>query len=289
MHKCELLVIGGGAAGISAARAAYENGCSSILLVERKKQLGGVLLQCAHTGFGKGLTGPLYAEQLLRQFPAHIRVMTDTCVTQITEENIAVMYSAADQEVYRVHFHRLLLAAGCRERTAGSLLIAGNRPQEIYTAGQMQEMMNLHHYRPIGPVVILGSGDLGLIMAWQIAALGNAVTLVEQSNHCGGIQRNRQCLKHPLVKLVCGTTIEEVFGETHLEGVRLQNGRYLPCSILLIAAGLICDRELIRGMEKNERIYCAGNCASVHGMIETVVQEGIKVGTQAATFAWDRC
>ncbi len=288
MQEYNLLVIGGGAAGISAARTAYENGCSGILLAERKKQMGGVLLQCMHRGFGKGMTGPQYAERLLHQFPIQIEVMTDTCVTQIIDGNTAVMYRAEEQEIYQVRFNRLILATGCRERPVGALLISGDRPQEIYTAGQMQEMMNLYHYRPAGPVVILGSGDLGLIMAGQIADLGNAVTLVEQMAHCGGMRRNRQCLNHPRVTLICGTTIDEIYGEPHLEGVRLQDGRYLPCSLLLIAAGLIPDRELIRGMEKNERIYCAGNCSSVHSMIEMVVQEGIKVGIQAAAAAGDR-
>ena len=156
----------------------------------------------------------------------------------------------------------------------GALPIAGTRPKGIYTAGQMQEMMNLYGFLPEGPVVILGSGDIGLIMAAQITSLGIAVTLVEQKDACGGLARNRRCLTEFPIRLICSQTIETVHGERTLEGCRLSGGEYLPCKQLLIAVGLRPDRALIAGLGTPAWLHLCGNCNTIHSMVETVTAEG---------------
>ena len=175
MEHFDILVVGGGAAGIAAAKAAVGAGCGSVALVDRKPSLGGVLLQCAHRGFGPGLTGTEYAGALLQDFPGEVRLFPGTTVLSVEETKIARLSGGRT-----LCFDQLIYAAGCREIPMGALPIAGTRPEGIYTAGQMQKMMNLHGFLPEGPVVILGSGDLGLIMAAQIASLGISVTLVEK-------------------------------------------------------------------------------------------------------------
>ena len=190
MGHFDILIIGGGAAGIAAARAAADAGCKSIALVERKQKLGGTLLQCSHPGFGAGLTGGEYAAALVQDFPETVTLFLGTTVLSVEPNKTA--HLSGDRQI---SFSQLILATGSREIPLGALPIAGTRPKGVYTAGQMQEMMNLHGFVPQGPVVILGSGDIGLIMASQIAAMGISVTLVDQKENCGGLARNRRCLK----------------------------------------------------------------------------------------------
>ena len=163
----------------------------------------------------------------------------------------------------------------------GALPIAGTRPEGIYTAGQMQKMMNLHGFLPEGPVVILGSGDLGLIMAAQIASLGISVTLVEKKAACGGLLRNRRCLAEFPIRLICSQTIEMVWGERVLEGCCLSGGEHLTCHTLLIAAGLRPDRDLIAGLGTQTWLHLCGNCNTVHSMVEGVTAEGARAGIAA--------
>lgn len=276
MEHYDILIIGGGAAGIAAAKAAVKAGCGSVALVDRKSGLGGVLLQCAHHGFGSGLTGTEYADMLLRDFPGEVTLFLNTTVLSVEETKIARLSGGRT-----ISFCQLIYAAGCREIPMGALPIAGTRPKGIYTAGQMQEMMNLHGFVPEGPVVILGSGDIGLIMAAQIAALGISVTLVEQKDACGGLAKNKRCLTQYPIRLICSQTIEAVQGERMLEGCRLSGGEYLPCKQLLIAAGLRPDRALIAGLESPPWLHLCGNCNNVHPMIEGVTAEGIRAGTAA--------
>ena len=239
MEHYDLLIVGGGAAGIAAAKAACEAGCSSIAIVDRKPSLGGVLLQCTHRGFGNGLTGIEYTRQLLRDFPTDVTVICSTTVLSVEETRVA--HLSGGREIF---FSRLILATGCRETPMGALPIAGTRPKGVYTAGQMQEMMNLHGFVPEGPAVILGSGDLGLIMAHQLAQAGLAVTMVEQRERCGGLARNQRCLKDDPIRLVCGQTVTEVSGEKKLESCRLSGGEWVACKTLLIAVGLRPERTL---------------------------------------------
>ena len=280
MEHCDILIIGAGAAGIAAAKAAREAGCESILLVDRKNRMGGVLLQCAHHGFGQNLSGPEYTEKMLKGFPETINWIPNTTVRSISADKKAIL-SGPEIGQAEIAFKQLILAAGCREIPIGALPIAGTRPKGVYTAGQMQEMLNLHGVIPEWPVVILGSGDMGLVMAKQLAEIGLAVTLVEQRLQCGGMARNQHCLRELPIGLLCGTTISEVFGEKQLEGVTTTEGRFLPCRTLLIAAGLRPERELIFGLGSPDWLHLCGNCSAVHPMVEGVVNEGRQVGIAA--------
>lgn len=280
MEHFDILIVGAGAAGIAAAKAAAETGCESILLADRKKKPGGVLLQCAHHGFGPNLNGPEYTEKLLADFPASVAWWGNTTVLSVSLEKTARL-SGPDFGLREVSFGQLILAAGCLELPIGALPIAGTRPRGVYTAGQMQEMMNLHGITPEGPAVILGSGDLGLVMAAQLAQLGLPVTLVEQRLACGGMARNQRCLREYPIRLLCGTTITEVFGLKQLEGVQLSNGTHLPCRTLLVAAGLRPDRELVSHLGSPDWLHICGNCNTVHPMVEAVVSEGKRAGFAA--------
>lgn len=277
MEHFDILIIGGGAAGVAAADAAADAGCKSVALVDRKPALGGVLLQCAHRGFGEGLTGTEYAHTLLRDFSKDISLFLNTTVLSVEKTKIAHLSGGRT-----ISFCELIYAAGCREIPMGALPIAGTRPRGIYTAGQMQEMMNIYGFCPEGPVVILGSGDIGLIVAAQIAALSIPVTLVEQKDTCGGLVRNRRCLAEYPIRLICGQTITEVKGYPALTGCRLSGGEYLPCKQLLIAAGLRPDRGLIAALGNPPWLHLCGNCNVVHPMVEGVTAEGTRAGIAAA-------
>lgn len=277
MEHYEILIIGGGAAGISAARA-----CSGakVLLVDRKDQLGGVLLQCAHQGFGRNQSGMEYAADLIQEFPENVTLALNTTVLSVTENKTALL-SGREFGCREISFSRLILATGCREIPAGALPIAGTRPRGIYTAGQMQELMNLHSIVPEGPVVILGSGDLGLIMAKQLAEAGLSVTIVEKNNQCGGMARNQRCLEEHPIHLTCGDTVTEVQGDSHLTTCVTEKGRVLPCKTLLIAVGLRPERELVYGLGNPDWLHICGNCNRVHPMVEAVIQEGKQAGISA--------
>lgn len=277
MEWYDILIIGGGAAGISAAKA---SGSAKVLLVDRKNALGGVLLQCTHRGFGRQQTGIEYACDLLSDFPEKVELALNTTVLSVSQSRTALL-SGKDFGLKRVGFSKLILATGCREIPMGTLPIAGTRPKGVYTAGQMQQMMNLHGYTPEGPVVILGSGDLGLIMARQLAESGLSVTLVERKKACGGMARNQQCLQELPIRLLCGDTIQEVEGDPRITGCITANGAYLPCRTLLIAVGLRPERELVEGLGNPDWLYVCGNCNTVHPMVEAVIQEGKKAGASA--------
>ena len=277
MEHYDILIIGGGAAGIAAAKACRG---ANVLLVDRKESLGGVLRQCAHRGFGKNKTGPEYTKALLKDFPREITLALNTTVLSVLENKTALL-SGRDFGRREVRFSQLILAAGCREIPMGALPIAGTRPKGIYTAGQMQELMNLRGYIPEGPVVILGSGDLGLIMADQIARTGADVTLVEKKDCCGGMARNRKCLDVFPITLICNDTLAEVRGYPQITGCITAKGTELPCKTLLIAAGLRPERELVSHLGSPEWLHICGNCNAVHPMVEAVINEGKQAGTAA--------
>lgn len=276
MKTFDILIIGGGAAGIAAATGAYEAGCRSIAIVDRKKSLGGILLQCLHRGFGYDQNGPEYTEKLLQNLPAEITFLGSTTVLAVTKEKIAHLSGGET-----LQFRQLVLAAGCREIPIGALPIAGTRPKGIYTAGQMQERMNLFGQIPEGPVVILGSGDLGLVMANHLSQAGLPVTLVEKQSVCGGMARNQRCLENPLVRLICSATVTEVLGEPFLEACVLSTGERIVCKTLLVAVGLIPERELTAELGTPEWLHICGNCNRVHPMVEAVVKEGKMAGITA--------
>jgi NADPH-dependent 2,4-dienoyl-CoA reductase/sulfur reductase-like enzyme len=277
MEHFDILIIGGGAAGIAAAKSAAG---AKVLLADRKSKLGGVLLQCTHQGFGKNKSGIEYAADLLTDFPEAVSLALNTTVLSVSKEKTA-MLSGKEFGRKQISFSQLILASGCREIPIGALPIGGTRPKGIYTAGQMQEMMNLHGIVPEGPVVILGSGDLGLIMARQLAEVGLAVTMVEKKNQCGGMARNQRCLEEHPIRLLCGDTIREVQGYPHITGCVTAKGEKLPCKTLLIAAGLIPERELVTHLGNPEWLNICGNCRTVHPMVEAVVNEGKQAGSSA--------
>ena len=277
MEHFDILIIGGGAAGIAAAKA---SGGAKVLLADRKSSLGGVLLQCTHHGFGKNKSGIEYAADLLTDLPETVSLALNTTVLSVSGDKTAVL-SGREFGRKQISFSQLILASGCSEIPIGALPIGGTRPKGIYTAGQMQEMMNLHGVVPKGPVVILGSGDLGLIMAKQLAEAGLSVTMVERKPHCGGMARNQRCLDKYPITIICSDTIREVLGYPHITGCVTEKGSMLPCQTLLIAAGLRPERELIAHLGNPEWLHICGNCNTVHPMVEAVVYEGNQAGQAA--------
>ena len=288
MESCDVLIVGGGAAGIAAARAAAEHCRGRILLAERGEAPGGVLLQCAHRGFGAGLTGPEMVDELMKDFPQRVELWYNTTVLNITADRTALL-SGRETGLRRLGFRRLILATGCRERAFGSLGIGGTRPRGLYTAGQAQALLNQKGRLPEGPVAILGSGDLGLILAGQLSEAGCSIAaLVEQKAQCGGMARNRRCLEQHRIPLVCSSTVSRVCGGAALEGVMIKNldtgaERYLPCKSLLIAVGYEPERELVRGLEGAAWLRLCGNCREIHPMIESVITEGKTAGYACVT------
>lgn len=277
MKHFDILIIGGGAAGIAAAK---ECAGAKVLLADRKPKLGGVLLQCTHQGFGKNKSGIAYAADLIKDFPETVTLALDTAVLSVSENKTALL-SGREWGKTEISFSQLILAAGCREIPRGALPISGTRPRGVYTAGQMQEMMNLHGFLPEGPVVILGSGDLGLIMAKQLAEKGISVTMVEQKSTCGGMTKNQRCLEEYPIRLLCSDRIRAIQGYPHITGCVTENGEYLPCKTLLIAAGLIPERELVTHLGNPDWLHICGNCNRVHPMVESVINEGKQAGMTA--------
>ena len=277
MEHYDILIIGGGAAGMAAAS---ECGGAKVLLADRRPELGGVLLQCAHRGFGRNEDGPEYARSLVKGLPDTVELALGTTVLSVSADRTALL-SGKGYGRKAVSFSQLILASGCREIPAGALPIGGTRPRGGYTAGQMQELMNLHGFCPKGSAVILGSGDLGLIMAWHLAEHGCAVTLVEQRDTCGGMAKNRRRLEGYPVRLILGDTVAQIHGHPHITGCTTAGGTYLPCDLLLIAAGLRPERELAAHLGEPEWLHICGNCRRVHPMVEGVVQEGKEAGRTA--------
>ena len=286
MESCDLFIVGGGAAGLSAARAAAEAGCRRILLADRFDAPGGILRQCMHRGFGDDLTGPEYTRGLMQGFPAEVRFLWNTTVLSVDENRRAVL-SSREFGLIELRFKQMIFAAGCREIAAGSLDIAGTRPQGIYTAGELQREMNLYGLVPRGPAVILGSGDVGLVMAWQLLNAGVAVgMLVEKKERCAGLARNWKRLEGHRVPVRTKATITRIYGETRLEGVQIcapdgEAEEFIPCKTLVIAAGLLPERELVKRIHPQPWLQLCGNCRRIRGVVEGVVQEGKQAGMAA--------
>ena len=224
-----------------------------------------------------------YVTDLLEDFPEGVSLALSTTVLSVSGDKTAVL-SGREFGRKKISFSQLILATGCREIPLGALPIGGTRPKGVYTAGQMQEMMNLHGVVPEGPAVILGSGDLGLIMAKQLAEAGLSVTMVERKPHCGGMARNQRCLEEFPIRLLCGDTVAQIQGYPAITGCVTGKGIAIPCRTLLIAAGLRPERELISHLGDPEWLHICGNCNRVYPMVEAVVQEG----KQAGQTAWEQ-
>lgn len=268
---------------MAAALSASERGCG-VLLVEAEGALGGVLRQCSHRGFGGGLTGPVYARELIdRTRASSVQVRTGTCVLRLSPDRTALLSSRRGLE--RVAFGHCVLAAGCRERTVHALPMAGTRPAGVFTAGQAQRMMNLEHLDIGDNIVILGSGDVGQIMARQFVQAGKRViAMIEQKSSLGGLLRNRRaCVEAYRIPVRLRATVDEILGEDRIRGVMVRDlgtGRreMLACGTLVTALGLIPDRTLAGHGPAPEWLHFCGNCEYVHDMVERVVAEAASLG-----------
>lgn len=316
----DLIIIGGGPAGMSAAIAAYESGIRDILILERDENLGGILQQCIHNGFGlhkfgEELTGPEYAwryEKKVRELKIPFKL--NTMVLDITEDKIITATNAEDG-VFQIQAKAIILAMGCRERSKGALNIAGSRPAGIYSAGTAQKYVNIKGYMPGKNVVILGSGDIGLIMARRMTLEGAKVNAVcELMSYSGGLARNiEQCLNDFDIPLKLSHTVVKIHGRERVEGVTIakvdQNRKpmpeteeYIPCDTLLLSVGLIPENELSKsagvdisnitgGAVVNQDrqtsvdgIFACGNVLHVHDLVDFVSEEAEIAGKSAADY-----
>lgn len=320
MKQIQLAIIGGGPAGLAAAIAAREKGVEDILIIERDKELGGILNQCIHAGFGlhtfgQELTGPEYAGRFIdRVQQMHIPYLLRTMVLDLSEDRVLTV-TGPETGLIQIRAQAVILAMGCRERPRGALNIPGYRPAGIYSAGTAQRLVNMEGFMPGKNVVILGSGDIGLIMARRMTLEGAKVHAVaEVLPYSGGLKRNIvQCLEDFDIPLYLSTTVVDIHGRERLEGVTLarvdENRRpipgteqHIPCDTLLLSVGLLPENELssaagVRlsgvtgGPEVTDRlatsipgVFACGNVLHVHDLVDFVSQEAQKAGENAALY-----
>ena len=320
MKNYDIVIIGGGPAGLAAAVSAKLNGIDSILILERDKELGGILNQCIHNGFGlhtfkEELTGPEYAERFIdRVNSLGVEYKLNTMVMEITSDK-KVTAMNGQEGMFEIRAKAVILAMGCRERARGALNIPGYRPAGIYSAGTAQRLVNMEGYMPGREVVILGSGDIGLIMARRMTLEGARVKVVaELMPYSGGLKRNIvQCLDDYGIPLKLSHTVVDIKGKERVEGVTLaevdDKGKpiagteeFYSCDTLLLSVGLIPENELSHGMgvEMNpvtsgpkvnesletsmDGVFACGNVLHVHDLVDYVSEEAAAAGRNAAAY-----
>ncbi len=323
MRNVDVAVVGGGPAGLAAALAAHKAGARSVLVQERDAFPGGILQQCIHNGFGlhyfgQELTGPEYAQRFIDEVEKidSIEVMLNTMVLSVDADKRLTAVSSENGMV-RVQAKAVVLAMGCRERTRGALNIPGTRPAGVYTAGCAQRLVNMEGMMPGRRVVILGSGDIGLIMARRMVWEGAKVEMVcEIMPYSSGLNRNIvQCLEDNGIPLHFNTTVVDIHGKERVEGVtiaevdpatrapKMETARFVSCDTLLLSVGLIPENELTKGTGAQmdrvtsgaqvdaERqttvpgIFACGNVLHVHDLVDNVSEEAAIAGENAAKFA----
>ncbi len=320
MTNYDLVIVGGGPAGLAAAISAKDSGIESILVIERDRELGGILNQCIHNGFGlhtfkEELTGPEYASRFIEQAKErHIAYKLNTMVMDISHEKVVTAMNREDG-MFEIQAKAVILAMGCRERSRGALNIPGYRPAGIFSAGTAQRLVNMEGYMPGREVVILGSGDIGLIMARRMTLEGAKVKVVaELMPYSGGLKRNIvQCLDDFGIPLKLSHTVIDIEGKNRVEAVTIAevgpDRKPIPgteerytCDTLLLSCGLIPENELSKsaGVALNpitsgpvvndsletsiDGVFACGNVLHVHDLVDYVSQEAATAGKNAARY-----
>lgn len=307
----DVLVVGGGSAGLAAAVAAAESGAARVVVLEREDYLGGVLPQCVHDGFGlylygSSLTGPEYARRWeLRARDAGVQVALATTVLSIAAPDEAEAGLFAVDAVgmplggrVRLRARSVVCATGCRERTRGAMQIPGGRPAGVLTAGSAQYMVNVANQLPGDKAVILGSGDIGLIMARRMVLEGAEVRMVLGQEATGLLRNHIRCIEDFGIPIRYGWGLASVHGYGQLQGVTvapmdargaldMARREYVRCNVLLIACGLVPEREVLGGLDAagTPGLFVCGNANVAHDLVDQVTQEGLRAGSAAARFA----